>query len=527
MGTYNDPTGDRTGTAADSTVGTQFRTDYYQKKALIELKKEQYFSPLADVISMPKHMGKKIKRYHYLPVLDNANINDQGIDADAATTNQRTSIPVTTSDGAIPVGSPFYSHSVGTIRYITGEGVSQAAAAAAAITLFIAWCEEAVAGGGLGLTAVGGTDDLKFFDLINETDGLAYVLGYRFPDLDDAADSAALIVLGDALGVMEAGNLYGSSKDVGTITDKMPTLSESGGKVNRIGMKRVDLEGTIEKYGIYYDYTKESMDFDTDAELDMHCTRELLNAGNEITEDLLQIDLLNSAGVVRYGGDATSSATITGENGSTPSIITWEDLMRLEIDLDNNRCPKQTKVITGSRMIDTRVINGARIMYIGSELVPTIKKMQDSFSNQAFIGVEHYAHAGDAQGNPNTINGEIGTVGGFRIVVVPEMMHWSGAGAAGTRGAAVTTNDGYRETGGYYNVYPMLVVGDASFTTIGFQTDGKTTKFKIKNVKPESDISYSADDPFGEMGFSSLKFYYGYMVLRPERIALCKVAAEW
>jgi len=46
---YNDP-----GTTA-SNIGTQFRTDYYQKKALIELKKEQYFSQLADTVAMPKH----------------------------------------------------------------------------------------------------------------------------------------------------------------------------------------------------------------------------------------------------------------------------------------------------------------------------------------------------------------------------------------------------------------------------------------------------------------------------------------
>ena len=48
MGNYNDPLG-----GTPSTVGTQFRTDYYQKKALIEVKKEQYFSPLADVTNMP------------------------------------------------------------------------------------------------------------------------------------------------------------------------------------------------------------------------------------------------------------------------------------------------------------------------------------------------------------------------------------------------------------------------------------------------------------------------------------------
>ena len=45
---YNDPIG-----GTDSTIGTQIRTDHYQKKALIEIKKEQYFSPLADVVSMP------------------------------------------------------------------------------------------------------------------------------------------------------------------------------------------------------------------------------------------------------------------------------------------------------------------------------------------------------------------------------------------------------------------------------------------------------------------------------------------
>ena len=52
---YNDPN------STPSTIGNQIRTDYYQKKALIELKKEQYFSPLADTVTMPKHFGKTIK----------------------------------------------------------------------------------------------------------------------------------------------------------------------------------------------------------------------------------------------------------------------------------------------------------------------------------------------------------------------------------------------------------------------------------------------------------------------------------
>ena len=71
--------------ATASSVGPQLTDHFYQKKALIDLVKEQYFTQLADVTSMPKNMGKKIKRYHYLPLLDDRNVNDQGIDAAGAT----------------------------------------------------------------------------------------------------------------------------------------------------------------------------------------------------------------------------------------------------------------------------------------------------------------------------------------------------------------------------------------------------------------------------------------------------------
>lgn len=391
--TYNDPSG---GTA--SSVGPQLRTDYYQKKALIEAAKESYFGQLADTTAMPKNMGKTIKRFHYLPILDDANINDQGLDAAGA--------------------------------------------------------------------------------------------------------------------VATDGNLYGSSKDIGFISGKLPALSETGGRVNRVGMTRFQIEGTITKYGFFEEYTKESLDFDTDAELEMHINSEMVKGANEMTEDMIQMDLLAGAGVLRFGGAATSDAEVSGEAGEV-SVIDYNDLMRLEIDLDNNRCPKNTKIITGSRMVDTKVIDGARYIYVGSEMIPSLKKMTDNFANQAFISVASYGSAG------SIARGEIGSIGGFRVIVVPEMLHWAGAGKA------VTTNTGYRETNNAYDIYPMLVVGSGSFTTIGFQTDGKTTKFKIKHVKPESEGSYSSSDPFGEMGFMSIKWYYGSMILRPERIALVKTVAEY
>ena len=48
-----------------SQIGTQIVNEYFYKKALIDLAKESHFSQLADVTSMPKNMGKKIKRYLY------------------------------------------------------------------------------------------------------------------------------------------------------------------------------------------------------------------------------------------------------------------------------------------------------------------------------------------------------------------------------------------------------------------------------------------------------------------------------
>lgn len=124
----------------------QFNTFHWLKKAIIETRKEQFFMPMASVTNMPKHYGKTIKVYEYLPLLDAANSNDQGLDAAGAT----------------------YAN----------------------------------------------------------------------------------------------GNLYGSSRDVGTITARLPTLTENGGRVNRVGFTRIAREGSIQKFGFFYEFTQESMDFD-------------------------------------------------------------------------------------------------------------------------------------------------------------------------------------------------------------------------------------------------------------------------
>ena len=468
---YNAPPG------TPSTIGPQIVNEYYQKQALIEARKEQYFSQLANVTTMPKNMGKKIKLYHYIPMLDDQNLNDQGIDA----------------AGVIITG---------TQRYVTFPSltftVANAGKAAAAAAV-----NDNIDNNGVAATiATAGADG-------SGGSGLATItLTKRQIKFATAAKADAVVALDAGVTVqVGSGNLYGSSKDIGTISGKLPALSETGGRVNRVGFKRKELEGTFEKFGYFDEYTKDSVDFDSDADLYQHINREMINGANEITEDALQIDLLTSAGVLRYAGTATSAATLND------TVVSYGDLMRLSIDLDNNRTPKQTTVITGTRMVDTKTIPSGRVMYVGSELLPTLKAMKDLHNNPAFISVEKYA------AGTTTLTGEVGAIDQFRLVVVPEMLKWAGAGAD-----ASGTSTCY-ETNNRYDVFPMLCVGEASFTTIGFQTDGKGVKFNILHKAP-GEATADRNDPYGETGFTSIKWFYGFMVLRSERIGLIKTAAK-
>ena len=485
---YNAPTSTPSGAASgiDGEGSSQMNTFFYLKKAIITARKEQFFTPLASVANMPKNYGKTIKLYEYIPLLDDRNINDQGIDAAGVT--------IDSSKFVVTLPSLVQTYTV----------EADATAATAAINAVDSGT--ATKSGSASPWTVTSTKTV----LDQSTDALTANLLTKVPG---------------AVRKQNSGNLYGSSKDIGTITSKLPTLTENGGRVNRVGFTRIQREGSIHKFGFFTEWTQEAMDFDSDDMLMDHLSRELMTGAVQLTEAMLQRDLLAAAdGTVMFAGVATSVDEITGEvvpaAGGVPalpaSVVSYKNLMRLDQILTDNRTPKQTTVITGSRLVDTKTISAGRVMYIGSELVPTIRAMTDLFGNQAFIAVQHYADAG------TVLNGEIGSVDAFRIVLVPEMLHWAGAGAE------VEDNPGYRTStvGGAekYDVYPMLVIGDDSFTTIGFQTDGKSVKFSVMTKMPGKE-TMDRNDPYGEMGLSSIKWYYGVLIKRPERIAVVKTVA--
>lgn len=420
---YNNPhwgvSGGKLAQLDQSSIGEQLSLNVIMKQALIELEKERYFTQMAKVYRIPKFNGKVVKKNHYLPVLDDRNVSDQGINA------------------------------MGTVDNTKGSG-----------------------------------------------------------------------------------NLYGSTKNIGKITGKLPTLTEVGGRVNRIGFTRTTLEATAFRLGFFYEWTQESQDFDSDSMLLSHMGREAMRAAHEIQEDMIAIDLLKQCPNAIFTGAATNLATMAADEGAVPSVVTYDDLERLELMLRENRAPGRLSASKGSTKIDTHIIGSGYALYVGYPLLRQLRKMQDTFGLSAFIPVEKYA------AGANTLRGEIGSIAGFRIILVPEMPEFNCAGKAeastgATKGvyrtsagyAGNTNNSANTATGTQYlDVFPMLAVASEAFTCLGFTGGyGGIGDFVMKTQMPGQ---ISADDPYGETGRTSIKWSYGMMIERPEWIACIYTLAE-
>ena len=126
------------------------------------------------------------------------------------------------------------------------------------------------------------------------------------------------------------------------------------------------------------------------------------------------------------------------------------------------------------------------------------------------------------------LEGEQGSVGSFRFVVVPDLQVYRGGGVevgiatgnidhadAATQAAAYKT---VKTDGTFYDVFAMVVVGDDSYSITGF--GGESTS--AKHIAPRADVH---NDIYGEVGGVSAKWSYGFLPYRPERIKMLAYTA--
>ena len=428
----------------NSTIGVQINDKFWSRAAVIEAKKIKTFSQLGDKLTQPKHYGDTIVKYHELPILDKRNINDQGIDA-GGIKMLVTAHYAYMADGItrIVAAADTDPDSAG-----TNTGFTTAAKAKAALATW----ESTTNGTGTNLTVLGSGQ---------------YKTG--------------------------EGNLFGGSKDLLVQNGSFPALTEEGGMVNRVGMKRLLIEAKVAEFGFYMSFTKRSLEMDTEKGLLARYSRNIGETQGDIREAQIRNALIGQSEQNRVlAGGAATIADI-----DETDLLTFKDLRMMDKDLKDARCPKSTKLIDGSTKYGTATVGKARYVYVGQEALPTLEDMEHKGKN-VWTAVEDYAAAGTIAMD------EIGRIGPFRFIEVEEMPAYAGQGKASTSTDVYTTD-------GKTDVFPILFIGSGSFATVGFEGDVA----RVTTIMPKADAH---NDVYGKKGAVSISWYFGMMYLHPEWI---------
>jgi N4-gp56 family major capsid protein len=313
------------------------------------------------------------------------------------------------------------------------------------------------------------------------------------------------------------GNFYGGSKDILVQDGAWPVLNEEGGRLNRVGYKRKEISAKVKEYGFFMDYTKKSLDMDTEEKLFTELSAQVGETMGDLREMMIRNSLLaKGAENATYAGDATSM----GEVGAG-DLISIKDLRLMDKALTDSRCPLDTKIIDGSTKFGTSTVSAARYVYVPYNLVTTLEDMTITVggnTKEVWVPVEQYAAAG------KIADGEVGKIGKFRFIAVNDMPIYEAQGADATDSSDDDdASNRYKTVAGdgkeHYDVYPLLFVGSESFAVVGFE--GDVAKVQIAKPEPIAKI-----DPHGKVGSIAIDWYFGMMYLRPEWIRVIYTASK-
>lgn len=310
-----------------------------------------------------------------------------------------------------------------------------------------------------------------------------------------------------------AGNLYGTNRDVGTVTTGLPVLGEGASDVNKVTVTKKTGEVSFNRFGLHITYTDEVDLFGEDNNQIQY--REMLgDAAKQVNEDLVQKDLLSGSNVY-YSGAATSRATVgaltTVADGSddADSLLGYDDVRKVIATMVMNRAKKYTSIVEGSTKVDTKTINPSYIGVIGPEIKYDLQGIADMHSRPAWIPANQYASAA------TLMNMEVGSVAEMRFVESERAMKWRGGGAA----IPVSYVGSLANDGANFDVFPVLCPTKGSFATVGLSGWGKM-KFKAKAPGAASDT-----DKYGNRGFFSVNWFYAGIILDQSKLMRIETCA--
>jgi N4-gp56 family major capsid protein len=429
--------GHRYNSGTDATSGANTVTHYYDRMGIKAAIDENLFTQAADRRSMPKKYGKTYKTSKWLHILDDDNMNDQGnLVWDEGSGSY---VPAPERGGWKVLNKCFMDHNY--------DGADTAAKHAAAQA-----------------------DAQRYADQHGGAPLIEITAGYT-------------------------GNQYGGSRDIGYVAENMPVLQEGASDVNRVGVTKITVETSLKRFGNYLEYTDEVELFSED-NVQLHYREELGYMAGQVYDDLIQIDMINGAGVVAYTGTATSEDTVTD---IMAGVQGYNLIRKVEKQLFINKAKKTTSIIAASTKIGTTPVNAGWTAFIDSDTKYDLEALVDVTGAPAWIPVHKYASSG------NIRKGEVGAIHDTRFIEAPRMMFHK----------KDEENNNLQA-----DVHYILYVTPDSFATVGLQGNNKIM-FKSK-APGQAD----ATDKFGLRGFFSYNMFYSSIVLQPERMAIIKTAAS-
>lgn len=310
-------------------------------------------------------------------------------------------------------------------------------------------------------------------------------------------------------------------------------LLEGEGACNQLTIRRSTYTANLEEFGEMMEYTDKAEKF-YDQKVQVRMRQQLGQQANNVMEDLVMLDLLNTP-TVMYAGPAISMETMgTGIGEGTPDPITklneveesykvnWKLIQMMFDKMLKNRVPRHTEMLKGSVRIGTTPINPCFVALVGPEIQMDLENMLRGATYEkhyVFTPVYEYASQG------NVLKNEFGRVHNIRFVYAERMPVERGAGAivdpnygGALAYSKVKNAQGQDET--RFDVFPILVPGKGAFSTINLVGENRV-RF---TAKAPTDIDKT--DPYGKRGFMTYRFWYGSIILRPERLLRVNVLAS-
>ena len=454
------------GEVTSSTIDRQFY-DEFVTKAVVEVpKRKRYFSVRADRFSMPKNHGDKLSREVSYGMLDKRVLIDGGVDANTATILQD-------------------------VFYIVPKGSKDIASAVAVY-------------------------DTKSYFATKSYATWADARAAAKADADNDVGANQEVVSGSG-GMVNGEAAYAATEG------PLMEMPEEGGVINLLTHYSKMVSANVTFHGVGHKFSMRSVDLDSRKGLIARKIQYVADAVQELKEMQVRRDLIayaNINGIVCNAPENPATDTISEIDGI--DVLTYPALETLEQYLLNNDVPMDTEILTGVDLVDTKTVSDAWIIYVNSEVLPTLRAMQGPGGVLVWVPKEQYA------AGTELLDGEQGKIGSFRFVVVKDFEREYGRGMeVGKAESSDGANDGdnadaatqaaaYQTVGSdgksYYDVFTAMVVGDDSFTITGFGGNNTSASY----IPPKKDVY---NDMHAQMAGISANWSYGMLVYRPERLA--------